>query len=77
MRVARSYTGNAVVRGDHVPILQEENLGQGVFPFWCDSSFADAEHVHEEEVDGETPDGNEADGEPPAPFACMAPRRVV
>ena len=59
MRIARDYTGSAVVRDDHVPILQEEILEQGVFPLWCDSCFADAEHIHEEELDGETPAGNE------------------
>ena len=40
---------------DHVPFFEEEVFDQGVFPLRSDPRFTDAEHVHEEELDGQAP----------------------
>ena len=44
---------------DHVPSFEEQVLYQSVFPLWGDSCFADAEDVHQEELDGEAPTRDE------------------
>ena len=55
MWVGGAVAGGAVVGEHHEALFEEEVFDYGMLPFRSDPRLTDAEHVDEEELDGQTP----------------------